>query len=214
MISIDEYTNKVVLVLGFGKSGSSMAAALIAGGSKVWIWDDNPDVLLGAKIKGFDVFNPKKNELWQTIDLLLVSPGISTLDSIAHKFVLKARLLEIFVDNDIGLFFRILRSTKSKFSIPPKVIAVTGSNGKSTTAQILYEVLEDQKYDVRLIGNIGNPALSEKKITKHTIFVIEASSYQLEYSQIFSSKYAAILNIAPDHIETVSYTHLTLPTKA
>ena len=82
-----------------------------------------------------------------------------------------------------------------------KSITVTGTNGKSTTAQILYEVLEDQKYDVRLIGNIGNPALSEKKITKHTIFVIEASSYQLEYSQIFSSKYAAILNIAPDHIE-------------
>ena len=72
-----------------------------------------------------------------------------------------------------------------------KVSPYTGTNGKSTTAKILYEVLEDQKYDVRLIGNIGNPALSEKKITKQTIFVIEASSYQLEYSQIFSSKYAA-----------------------
>ena len=60
MISIDKYTNKVVLVLGFGRSGASLASALIAGGAKVLIWDDNPDVLLGAKIKGFDVFNPKK----------------------------------------------------------------------------------------------------------------------------------------------------------
>ena len=62
-------------------------------------------------------------------------------------------------------------------------------------------MLLDQKFDARLIGNIGNPALSEKKITKNTIFIIEASSYQLEYSQTFTSKYAVILNIMPDHIE-------------
>ena len=66
---------------------------------------------------------------------------------------------------------------------------------------LLYEVLLDQKFDARLIGNIGNPALSEKRITKRTIFVIEASSYQLDYSKIFTSKYAAILNISLDHIE-------------
>jgi len=65
----------------------------------------------------------------------------------------------------------------------------------------LHEVLLDQNYDCRLIGNIGNPALSEKKITKNTIFVIEASSYQLDYSKLFTSKYSAILNISPDHIE-------------
>jgi UDP-N-acetylmuramoylalanine--D-glutamate ligase len=65
----------------------------------------------------------------------------------------------------------------------------------------LYEVLKNQKFDVRLVGNIGNPILSEKNIKKKTIFVIEASSYQLEYSKIFKSKYAAILNLSPDHIE-------------
>ena len=82
-----------------------------------------------------------------------------------------------------------------------KSITITGTNGKSTTAKILYEVLSDQKYDCRLVGNIGNPVLSEKKITKKTIFVVEASSYQLDYSQLFTSKYSAILNISPDHIE-------------
>ena len=69
------------------------------------------------------------------------------------------------------------------------------TNGKSTTSNILHEFLLDQKYDYRLIGNSGNPDLSEKKITKNTIFVIEASSYQLEYSHIFKSKYSVILNI-------------------
>ena len=80
-------------------------------------------------------------------------------------------------------------------------ITITGTNGKSTTAKILHDVLIDQNKDSRLIGNIGNPALSEKNITKKTIFVIEASSYQLEYSKIFRSKYAVILNITSDHIE-------------
>ena len=81
-------------------------------------------------------------------------------------------------------------------------ITITGTNGKSTTAKILHDALIDQKRDSRLIGNIGNPALSEKNITKKTIFVIEASSYQLDYSSVFRSKYAIILNITADHIES------------
>ncbi len=80
-------------------------------------------------------------------------------------------------------------------------ITITGTNGKSTTCQLLYEVLLKHKFDVRLVGNIGFPILATKKVKKKTIFVIEASSYQLEYSRIFKSKYAAILNIYPDHIE-------------
>ena len=77
-----------------------------------------------------------------------------------------------------------------------KSITVTGTNGKSTTAKILHDVLLDQKKDVRLVGNIGNPILNERKIKKETIFVIEASSYQLDYSKIFNSKYAIVLNIS------------------
>ena len=65
----------------------------------------------------------------------------------------------------------------------------------------MYEVLLAQKFNVKLVGNIGNPILSIKNVSKKTIFVIEASSYQLDYSQIFKSKYALILNISPDHIE-------------
>ena len=85
-------------------------------------------------------------------------------------------------------------------------ITITGTNGKSTTCQLLYEVLLDQSFDVKLVGNIGNPILSIKKAYKKTIFIIEASSYQLEYSKIFKSRYAVILNLSPDHIER----HLTI----
>ena len=80
-------------------------------------------------------------------------------------------------------------------------ITITGTNGKSTTCHLLYQVLLDQNIDVRLVGNIGNPILLENKIKRKTIFVIEASSYQLDYSKIFKSKYAVILNLSPDHIE-------------
>ena len=80
-------------------------------------------------------------------------------------------------------------------------ITITGTNGKSTTCQLMYEVLSDQNFDVKLVGNIGNPILSVKSVKKKTIFVLEASSYQLEYSKIFKSKYAAILNLSPDHLE-------------
>jgi len=62
---------------------------------------------------------------------------------------------------------------------------ITGTNGKSTTCKLLHEVLLDQKFDTKLVGNIGNPILSSKNIKKKTIFVVEASSYQLEYSKLF-----------------------------
>ena len=65
----------------------------------------------------------------------------------------------------------------------------------------MYEVLSNQKSDVKLVGNIGNPILSVRNVKKETLFVIEASSYQLEYSKIFKSKYAVILNLSPDHLE-------------
>ena len=65
----------------------------------------------------------------------------------------------------------------------------------------MYDILKDQKVDVRLVGNIGNPILLEKKVTSRTVFVIEASSYQLEYSKLFKSNISLILNISLDHLE-------------
>jgi UDP-N-acetylmuramoylalanine--D-glutamate ligase len=122
-------------------------------------------------------------------DKIIISPGIDVSNCKLSK-TLKKDFSKIYTDLDV--FYSFYKNKK---------ITITGTNGKSTTAKILHEVLLDQKYDARLIGNIGNPALSEKRISKKTIFVIEASSYQLDYSKIFTSKYTVILNITPDHIE-------------
>ena len=122
-------------------------------------------------------------------DLIILSPGINDRKCKLNKF-LKKNSNNIYTDLDIFTsFYNNL------------CVTITGTNGKSTTCQLFYQVLKKQNYDAKLAGNIGYPILSIKKIRKDTIFVIEASSYQLEYSKIFKSKYAAILNIAPDHLE-------------
>ena len=82
-----------------------------------------------------------------------------------------------------------------------KIIAVTGTNGKSTTVQLLSDILNLSKKDARAVGNIGRGILNEKKISKNTIFVVETSSYQIEYSKIFKPNLALLLNISPDHLD-------------
>ena len=180
------FLGKKILIYGLGKSGVS-SYKFLKNKADLYLFDDNEKK--NIKLKSNLRLNTLKEISKINFDKIIISPGIDISKCKLSK-TLKKNSSKIYTDLDI--FYSFYKN---------KSITVTGTNGKSTTAQILYEVLEDQKYDVRLIGNIGNPALSEKKITKHTIFVIEVSSYQLEYSQIFSSKYAAILNIAPDHIE-------------
>ena len=180
------FLEKKILIYGIGKSGVS-SYKFLNDKAEVYLFDDS------LKNK----FRYQSNQRLKNIktvskikfDRIIISPGIDILNCKLSKF-LKKNFTKIYTDLDI--FYSFYKN---------KSITITGTNGKSTTAKILCEVLLDQKYDCRLIGNIGNPALSEKKITENTIFVIEASSYQLDYSKIFTSKYSAILNISPDHIE-------------
>ena len=123
------------------------------------------------------------------IDVIIISPGIDINNCKLSKF-LKKNLKIIYTDLDV--FYSFYKN---------RCITITGTNGKSTTCQLLYKVLKKQKIDVKLGGNIGKPILSIENFSKKTIFIVEASSYQLEYSKLFKSKYAAILNISPDHLE-------------
>tara|TARA_A100001234_G_scaffold219161_1_gene229444 strand:- start:260 stop:1555 length:1296 start_codon:yes stop_codon:yes gene_type:complete len=180
----DIFLRKKILIYGLGKSGVS-AYKFLKDKAKVYLFDD--------KFKRNSQYKNKLLTFGQITNLkfdkIIISPGIDISDCKLTKY-LKKNLSNIYTDLDIFYSFH-----------KNECITITGTNGKSTTATILYEVLLNQKKDVRLIGNIGNPVLSEKKITKNTIFVIEASSYQLDYSKLFSSKYAMILNISPDHLE-------------
>ena len=179
-IDKDIFLGKKILIYGLGKSGIS-TFKFLKKRADVYLFDDNQKI----NLKIITINQVIKSKF----DRIIISPGINISNCKLSKFLNK-NLDKIYTDLDV--FYSFYKNTS---------IAITGTNGKSTTAKILFDILIDQKKDVRLIGNIGNPALSEKKISKKTFFVIEVSSYQLEYSKIFSAKYAVILNISTDHIE-------------
>ena len=174
--NLNIFYKKKILIYGLGKSGLSTFK---------FLKKDNEIITYDDKIK----FNNKKIKKIK-FDYIIISPGIDINKCTLSKF-LKNNSKKIHTDLDI--FYNHYKKNNK--------ITVTGTNGKSTTAKILYEVLKDQKLDARLVGNIGNPVLLEKKVTNKTVFVIEASSYQLEYSKLFKSNISLILNISPDHLE-------------
>ena len=170
------FYKKKILIYGLGKSGLSVLK---------FLKKDNEITTHDDKIK---VDNKKLTKI--KLDYIIISPGIDINKCKLSKF-LKNNSKKIYTDLDI--FYNHYKKNNK--------ITITGTNGKSTTAKILYDILKDQKVDVRLVGNIGNPILLEKKVTNRTVFVIEASSYQLEYSKLFKSNISLILNISPDHLE-------------
>tara|TARA_B100001057_G_scaffold453013_1_gene497473 strand:+ start:71 stop:1372 length:1302 start_codon:yes stop_codon:yes gene_type:complete len=180
------FLEKKILIYGLGKSGLS-SYKFLNNKAELYLFDD--DLKKKIRHQSNHILKNVQEISKINFDCIIISPGIDVLKCKLSKF-LKKNKSKIYTDLDI--FYSFYKN---------KSITITGTNGKSTTAKILHEILSDQKYDCRLIGNIGNPALSEKKITKSTIFVIEASSYQLNYSKLFTSKYSVILNISPDHIE-------------
>jgi len=180
------FTNKKILIYGLGKSGLS-AFNFLKKYNNISLFDDNKKIILKKHTKNkFILFNQIKKFKF---DLIILSPGID-INQCKLKNFLKKNSKKIYTDLDI--FYSFYKNQS---------ITITGTNGKSTTCKLLYEVFKKQGLDAKLVGNIGYPILSTTNIKKKTIFVIEASSYQLEYSQLFTSKYVAILNISPDHLE-------------
>ena len=182
----NQFNNQNILIYGFGKSGRACFKYLRKN-NKIEIYDD----------KKFSISkNLKKNSINKTkltsvnFDRIVVSPGIDINKCTLKKYLSKNKSKII---SELDIFY--LNNIKNK------KITITGTNGKSTTSKLLHDVLKKHGKDVRLVGNIGNPLLSEKNIKPQTIFVIEASSYQIEYSKYFKTDFAIILNISPNHLE-------------
>ena len=189
MLITKKYQDKKIAVYGLGTTGLSAVKLFKSLKAQPICWDD--DSLARKKINnlGFNVdkFWLKK---FKKIDKILISPGININNCKLKKF-LKKNLNKIITDLD--LFFEIYKKNL--------IISITGTNGKSTTCKIIEKILKTASYKVYTVGNIGNPILSIKNYKKKSIFIIEVSSYQLEYSKTFRSNHAAILNISSDHLE-------------
>ena len=180
------FEKKKILIYGFGITGKSCFNYLKKK-NFVKIYDDESQKI-NEKYKSF--FLKKKSLANYKFDNIVLSPGID-LNKCSIKEYLKKNNKIIISDLDI-FYFKFIKNLK---------ITITGTNGKSTTAKLIYDILKDNKNDVRLVGNIGFPILNEKQINNNTIFVIEASSYQIEYSGFFKTDIAILLNITPDHLE-------------
>ena len=188
MVTLRKYQNKRIAIYGMGLTGCSAARTLKKLGAQVFCWDDNIKVR-----KKIGKFNFTFNKFWldkNLFDNIVISPGID-INKCKIRNYLRKNLNKIITDLD--LFFDLNKDAL--------VVSITGTNGKSTTCKIIEKILKIAKYNVKTVGNIGNPILSASKTKKKYVFILEVSSYQLQYSKLFRSKHAAILNISPDHLE-------------
>ena len=177
------FKDKSFAVYGLGITGNSVVNFLSKNGAyKIHAWDD---YLIKSNLYLKNRFITGLN----TVDYIVMSPGINILKSKFKKILLKNKKKII---TDLDLFF-----LKNKVQ---KSIVITGTNGKSTTCSLIHHILKKNRIKNKLVGNIGKPVLDEK-FKKKEIYIIEASSFQLEYSKFIKPYCAAILNLSQDHLD-------------
>src|SRR6056297_906479 len=202
MIAVQGFEGHRVAVLGLGRSGLSAARALRAGGAVPVCWDDNPAARETANAEGFDIMDPSRPGALNDVACLITSPGIPHLYPEPNKAIAAALEAGVPVDNDIGLFFRSLATRDwDSFDQPPKVIAVTGSNGKSTTSALIHHVLQEAGKQAQLAGNIGRGVLDIDPPGDGDVVVLELSSYQTELARALTPDVAVFTNLSSDHLD-------------
>jgi UDP-N-acetylmuramoylalanine--D-glutamate ligase len=202
MIPVQGFSGKTVAVLGLGRSGLAAVAALQAGGAEVVAWDDSPDAETKAADAGVTLKNLTKQGAFKDIASLITSPGIPHLYPEPHPAIARALAEGCPVDNDIGLFFRSFATSEwDEFDSIPKVIAVTGSNGKSTTSALIHHILEHAGRPAQLAGNIGRGVLDLDEAHDGEVIVLELSSYQTDLARALTPDVAVFTNLSPDHLD-------------
>jgi len=202
MIPARGFEGRRVAVLGLGRSGLAATRALAAGGAEPLLWDDSAEARERAAAEGFALADLARDVAWEGIARLILSPGIPHLYPAPHPAVRAAWAHGVPVDNDIGLFFHGFGSAEwAAFERPPKVVAVTGSNGKSTTAALIHHVLAAAGRPAQLAGNIGRGVFDLDPPGEGAVVVLELSSYQTDLARALTPDIAVFLNLSPDHLD-------------
>ncbi|MBN7783978.1 UDP-N-acetylmuramoyl-L-alanine--D-glutamate ligase [Ponticoccus gilvus] len=201
MIPVRGFDGAVVAVLGLGRSGLSAARALRAGGASVLVWDDNPAAREAAEAEGFEARGLTRPGAFDEVACLVTSPGIPHLYPAPNPVIAAALEAGVPVDNDIGLFFRSLGAGWEGFDRPPRVVAITGSNGKSTTSALIHHILTASGRESQLAGNIGRGVLDIDPPGDGGVVVLELSSYQTELARALTPDVAVFTNLSPDHLD-------------
>ena len=192
MIEISEFAGQQVAVLGLGRSGLSAARSLAAGGAELRAWDDEPARRDEAKAQGITVADLYALD-WTGIAALVVSPGIPATGPDAHQNVQQARAFQCEVLGDVELFARR--------NVPAHVVAITGTNGKSTTTALAGHVLRACGRECAEGGNLGTAVLDLPALAAGDVYVLELSSFQTEQTKSLAADVAVLLNLSPDHLD-------------
>jgi UDP-N-acetylmuramoylalanine--D-glutamate ligase len=202
MIPVQGYAGRRVAVLGLGRTGRATAAALAAGGAEPLVWDDSPEARATAADQGLAVTDLTRTDAFTDVALLVTSPGIPHLYPAPHPVIAAAWAAGVPVDNDIGLFFRSFATEGwAEFDTTPRIVAVTGSNGKSTTAALIHHILTEAGRPSQLAGNIGRGVLDIDPPGDGSVVVLELSSYQTELARALTPDIAVFTNLSPDHLD-------------
>ena len=198
MIAVPGFEGRRIAVFGLGRSGLTAARALKAGGALPVLWDDSVSSRMQAEAEGFAVEDLTVAD-WSGFAALVLSPGAPLTHPKPHWTVEKARAAGVEVIGDIELFARTIAALPEDEQ--PRVVAITGTNGKSTTTALIGWVLKQAGLTVHVGGNIGIGVLALPAPTKDAVYVIEVSSYQLDLTTSFAPDVAILTNISPDHLD-------------
>jgi UDP-N-acetylmuramoylalanine--D-glutamate ligase len=199
MIASTAFANKDVGIFGLARSGVATLRSLKAGGARVFAWDDNESAREDVAGEGATIVD-FHNWPWAKLKALILSPGVPLTHPAPHAVVNAARTANVEIIGDMELFGREIRPDRAAPGRAP-VIAVTGTNGKSTTTALIGHILSSCGFAVEIGGNIGRPVLSLNARSGKPLFVIEVSSYQIDLAPGFTPDVSVLTNITPDHID-------------
>jgi UDP-N-acetylmuramoylalanine--D-glutamate ligase len=192
---IHHLQNKKIGILGLARTGISSYLSLKNSGINVILWDDNYQIKkpsFSDLILEEDVYSPDSDK-WHEIDLLIVSPGIPSNYPSCHELITLAKQRNIKYVCDIEILYNENKNAD--------YIAITGTNGKSTTTSLIGHIFSSAKKINQVGGNIGIASLDLEKLQKNQSYILELSSFQLEILDEFKANIAILLNITPDHLD-------------
>jgi UDP-N-acetylmuramoylalanine--D-glutamate ligase len=198
MIPVRGFSGKRVAVFGLARTGLTAARALLAGGAEVACWDEKPAAQDAALADRLPVVDLQAAD-WSAFDALLLSPGVPLTHPAPHWTVERARAAGVEILGDVELFARTIAATEPHAR--PKVAAITGTNGKSTTTALLGHICRQAGKDAQVGGNIGQGVLGLDEMHGGAVYVLELSSYQLDLTSSLEADAAVLLNITPDHLD-------------
>ncbi|RTL51637.1 MAG: UDP-N-acetylmuramoyl-L-alanine--D-glutamate ligase [Bradyrhizobiaceae bacterium] len=196
MIPVTSFAGKTVAVFGLGGSGLASCDALRAGGVDVIASDDSADKLAAAARAGFTTAD-LRTVSWSHFSALVLTPGVPLTHPKPHWTVEMARAAGVEVIGDIELFCRERRRVAP--SAP--FVAITGTNGKSTTTALIAHLMREAGFDTQMGGNIGTAILSLDPPALGRVHVIEMSSYQIDLTPSLHPSVGILLNVTEDHID-------------